>query len=184
MTDLVEVPLAERGMPADRPARQRDPAAGSLHQADEGRDHGPQVRPLEDEQGAERGLSGLRGPFYRLQPEPQDGIERELRVSHSLEQIDALWEGLTGSNLAKGWELRAEPTVTEPLKIAAAAPVETAAIEEAPKMAPSERTKRTRPAKKAEGATEQESAPAEEAAPKMAPSERTTKKPSRKKKSG
>ena len=133
--------------------------------------------------------------FTDFSPNRKTALERELRVSHSREQIDVLWEGLKGSNLAKGWELRGAPSPAMPAEIATAAPAP--AEEAAPKMAPSERTKRAKTKKTAEepavpSTAEQppaeqapaEQAPAEEAAPKMAPSERTTTKGARKKKSG
>ena len=43
--------------------------------------------------------------FTDFSPNRKTALERELRVSNSREQIEALWEGLKGSNLAKGWEL-------------------------------------------------------------------------------
>ena len=128
--------------------------------------------------------------FTDFSPNRKTALERELRVSNSREQIDLLWEGIKGSNLAKGWELRGAPAEAQPLEIAASAAgaAEQAPVEEAaPKMAPSERTKRAKPAKKAEEPavpSEAAEAPAEADAPKMAPSERTPAKPARKKKTG
>jgi hypothetical protein len=131
--------------------------------------------------------------FTDFSPNRKTALEREVRVSNSLEQINTLWEGLKGSNLAKGWEPRGIPAAVAPVL---AAPVETPAVaatepvavgEDAPKMAPSERTTKRAKSKKAEEAETPAAAadtPAEEEAPKMAPSEREPKKPGRKKKSG
>jgi hypothetical protein len=136
--------------------------------------------------------------FTDFSPNRKTALEREVRVSNSLEQINTLWDGLKGSNLAKGWEPRGAASVAAPVL---AAPVEAtseaaaepvAAGENVPKMAPSERTtKRAKSKKAAEAETPAAAAetgdtatPADEDAPKMAPSERGPKKPGRKKKSG
>jgi hypothetical protein len=127
--------------------------------------------------------------FTDFSPNRKTALERELRVSNSREQIDLLWEGLKSNNLAKGWELRGEPSIAAALEITApaAGTAEQAPLEAAaPKMAPSERTKRAKTKKAQEPAVPSEAAqaPAEEAPPKMAPSERTTTKPAKKKKTG
>jgi hypothetical protein len=134
--------------------------------------------------------------YTDFSPNRKTALERELRVSHSREQIESLWEGIKGSNLAKGWELRSGE---KPLEIAAPAAAEAAqapaeqapAEDAAPKMAPSERTKRKKAVKKAEEPAAPTTAaetpiesPAEADAPRMAPSERAPKKAARKKKSG
>jgi hypothetical protein len=195
VTDLVEVPLA------DRDARQIALPASEILRREvytKQMKGETMVRKFvlwktNKEQQSED-YPGFVVHFTDFSPNRKTALERELRVSNSREQIDALWESLKGSNLAKGWELRAEATPSQALEIAAPVaetaepvPVEPVSIEEVAKMAPSERKpKRTKTVKKAEEQAlpeAAEQAPLEDA-PKMAPSERAPKKAARKKKSG
>jgi hypothetical protein len=132
--------------------------------------------------------------YTDFSPNRKSALDRELRVSHSREQIEMLWEGLKGSNLAKGWELRAGAAAEIAVPVAAGTvaqqgSAEQAPAEEAAKMAPSERAKK-RVKKAAEPVVPSEVAEvptqefAAEDAPKMAPSERAPKKAARKKKTG
>jgi len=120
--------------------------------------------------------------YTDFSPNRKTPLEREVRVSHSREQIEALWEGLKTSNLAKGWELRgglpaATPT---PLEVPAAP---TAAEPVASPVKKPRRKKAEEPAAPSPAEPEVAPPPAiEEEVPKMAPSERTTKKAGRKKK--
>jgi hypothetical protein len=85
--------------------------------------------------------------FTDFSPNRQTPLEREVRVSSSLEQIETLWHRLKEENVKKGWVLHStwqapaeEAAASQTAAIAPAEATEQAPVE--PKLAPSERPKR------------------------------------------
>jgi hypothetical protein len=97
--------------------------------------------------------------FTDFSPSRKNPLDRDVRVSSSLEQMEALWKSLLDENIKKGWELHS-PTVTgaTPAAPQAAPPAE---VEQPAAEEPPAKPKK-RAAKKQESAAE---APKEDIAP-------------------
>jgi hypothetical protein len=52
---------------------------------------------------SEGGYPGYVVHYTDFSPNRKTPLEREIRVSNSREQIEALWKGLEEENIVKGW---------------------------------------------------------------------------------
>ena len=55
--------------------------------------------------------------FTDFSPNRKTPLERDIRVSNSREQIDALWADLLAENIAKGWAPHVAGTLIDPATV-------------------------------------------------------------------
>jgi hypothetical protein len=107
--------------------------------------------------------------YTDFSPNRKTPLAREVRVSSSLDQIHALWDGLKQANIKKGWDLHSAAVGDTAL----AAPTDTASVApEVGQPAGAEKTASPKPAKKAAKAK----TAAKRKTAKLAPSERSASK--------
>ncbi len=114
--------------------------------------------------------------FTDFSPSRKTPLDREVRVSSSLEQMQQLWKEMVDENVKKGWDLEssskgdakpASTAVTALSTTTPVAPVETAPVEEKGELAPKKSAKKKAPAKAEEETVKtEEPAKTEEVKPK------------------